>query len=51
MLDNPTPAPPATDHYEALCEIRRQLIEKLRLRYGLNAEEAERRLRALEEEA
>lgn len=31
-------------------QIRRQLLDKIRLRYDLSTEEAERRLRALERE-
>lgn len=37
-------------HREALRQIRQQLIDKIRRRYDLSAEEAEKRLRALERE-
>lgn len=45
--------PPSRDVAEQrrlVDQIRRQLLDKLRLRYDLSAEEAERRLRALERE-
>lgn len=49
---DPTPAPTshADERRAALDAIRRQLLEKIRARYAVDAEEAERRLRALEEE-
>ena len=37
-------------HREALHQIREQLIDKIRRRYDLSTEEAEKRLRALEQE-
>lgn len=37
-------------HREALHQIRQQLIDKIRHRYDLSAEEAEKRLRMLEQE-
>ncbi|MFP5350756.1 MAG: CsbD family protein [Gammaproteobacteria bacterium] len=42
--------PHADDRRAALDAIRRQLLEKIRERYRVDADEAERRLRALEEE-
>lgn len=45
------PAPPRNhDRRAVLQEIREQLLEKIRLRYDVSAEEAEQRLRALEKE-
>jgi len=46
-----TSTPRDDDHRAVLDAIRRQLLEKIRERYDVNAEEAERRLRALEEES
>lgn len=37
-------------HREALHQIRQQLIDKIRQRYDVSTEEAERRLRMLERE-
>lgn len=42
--------PREEDHRAALETIRQQLLEKIRERYDVSAEEAERRLRALEQE-
>lgn len=49
-ITDDTSVPREPDHRAALDEIRRQLLEKIQQRYGLSAEEAERRLRALEQE-
>lgn len=47
---DPAPPPHADERRAALDAIRRQLLEKIRERYDVDTEEAERRLRALEEE-
>jgi len=44
------PTPRADDPHAVLDAIRRQLLEKIQERYAVDADEAERRLRALEEE-
>ncbi len=44
------PSRDAAEQRRLVDQIRRQLLDKLRLRYDLSAEEAERRLRALERE-
>lgn len=46
--DDPTPR--EEDARAALEAIRQQLLEKIRERYDISPEEAERRLRALEQE-
>lgn len=45
-----TSTPRDDDHRAALEAIRQQLLNKIRERYDVSAEEAERRLRALEQE-
>ena len=44
------PSRDATEQRQLVNAIRRQLLDKIRLRYDLSPEEAERRLRLLEHE-